>query len=312
MALALAGVLLAVGVVLWKPWRAGQKQVAESSRQTNQPAASAPDMREPAEDFATFQYVLETGGCDITRSAALAYLDRHVRDQQPLPQEECARVMAMIEQGGNPSWTEGYRQHLFNSAFNAMHYGNSGVPYIRQLERLALNDPDLTMRLYALQHLGMMRRIGQLNGDLAAQIRATVETMARQQDSQVSGTAIQLLADWDGSQSDKPLSTDVAQLALATAADEKRSVDIRVTAIHAAGPAALTLARSVAKNAREPVMLRKAAIARIGEDGGPEDLDQLASLSREGSRIAQATQPAIDAIRGRMTDTRPVKLVPYQ
>lgn len=269
-------------------------------------------MREPAEDFATFQYVLETGGCDVTRSAALAYLDRHVRDQQPLPQEEYARVMAMIEQGGNPSWTEGYRQHLFNSAFNAMHYGNSGEPFIRQLERLALNDPDLIMRLYALQHLGMMRRIGQINGDLAAQIRATVETMARQQDSQVSGTAIQLLADWDGSQNDKPLSADVAQLALATAADQKRSVDIRVTAIHAAGPAALTLARSVADNASEPVMLRKAAIARIGEDGGPEDLDQLTNLSGEGSRIAQAAQPAIDAIRGRMARTRPVKLVPYQ
>ena len=142
-------------------------------------------------------------------------------------------------------------------------------------------------------------------------IRATVEALARQQESEVSGTAIQLLADWDVHADDKPLAPDVAQLAVATAADGSRSVDIRVTAIHAAGPAALSLSRDLASNPEEPVMLRKAAIARMGEDGGPEDLAQLESLTKESSRLAQAAQPAIESIRQRASGVKPVKLVPY-
>lgn len=216
----------------------------------------------------------------------------------------------MIREGGHASWPSGYRQHLFNSAFNALHICHVGEAFTRQLLHLALNDADRTMRLYAIQHLSVQRRVGQLSGALAEEIRSTLETLARQPGAEVSGGVLLLLTSWD-SPADGENDFTIQQLALATAADRARPVDIRVTAIHAAGSTSLPLARTLATDASSPVLLRKAAIAGIGRYGSKEDLVMLADLQAESSRIAQAANPARIAIQARFSNSSASAPVPY-
>jgi len=277
---------------------------------SHSPAMPVPDLQDPAEDFQTFLYVLETGGCEITRPAAIAWLDRYTGEHLALPEDQVARLMAMIVEGGHPTWEKAYRQHLFNSTFNALHLCHAGEPFTRALQQLALHDTDSVMRLYALQHLGMQRRVGHLTGALADEIHVMLETLAQEPAEEVSGTAIQVLASWDGAD-DAEQDPATLQLALATAADTSRSVDIRVTAIHAAGSASLPLARKLAVDAAQPVMLRKASIARIGQHGDVQDLASLTALAGESTRLAQAAEPAQAAIRNRLDHPSAPKPVPY-
>lgn len=270
---------------------------------------TTPDLTEPAEDFSTFLYVLQTGGCVITRPVAIAWLDAFSRENSAMPEAHATRVMRMIAEGGHPSWEPGYRQHLYNSAFNALHHCPTGEEFTRQLLRLSLHDAERTLRLYAMQHLKAQRRIGHLpNGPLASEVHAALQNLAQSAEEDVSGYAIDVLALWNGGEESDPA---LQQLALATAADTSRSVDIRVTAIHAAGPASLPLARALSTRPDEHVMLRKAAIARIGEHGTVEDFPSLEILRQENSRLAQAAEPALLAIRDRLAHPHKSQPVPY-
>lgn len=269
-----------------------------------------PDLNEPAESFQTYQYVLQTGGCEITRPAAIGWLDSYEREHSIMSDAQADCVLGMIEQGGHASWDHSYRQHIYNSAFNALHLSHVGERFTRDLQKIALQDADEVMRLYALQHLGMQRQIGHLTGVLADEIHAMLESLARKPGEEVAGTAIQILASWNGSENSKP-DLSIQQLALATAADPSRSVDIRVTAIHAAGSASLPLARTIASDSTQPVMLRKAAISRIGDHGDTQDISELTALRGESIRIAQAAEPAIKAIQFRLDHPNAPEPTPY-
>ena len=272
--------------------------------------APAPDLAEPAEDFSTFLHVLETGGCPITRPAAIAWLDRFTRENTALPEAHSARVMEMIAQGGHPAWEPRYRQHLYNSAFNALHLSFLGEPFTRELLRLAVHDGDRTLRLYALQHINTQRRIGHIaDGPLANEVLGSLRGMSTDRD--LAGYAIEILATWNGGE-DSEASPEIQGLALFTAADTTLSTDVRVTAIHAAGAASLPLARTIAANADEHTMLRKAAIALIGRHGTPEDLASLETLRSENTRIAQAAEPALERLRKRRDGLRGTNPLPYQ
>lgn len=296
--LCLSGIMIvtaAGGLFLWQASRPVENHISPTE---HVPLPPQIDLINPPESFLTLRHVQETGGCDTTRPVAISWLDRHAREHTALRPEQIDYVFTMIEQGGHTSWPSSYRQHLYNSAFNALHHCRVEERYTRVMHYLALHDADRTMRLYALQHLGAQRRIGVLDGTLADEIKATLVSLASDAQGDLSGTAIQVLSWWDGSLETIEDPTTLA-LALATAEDSSRPVDIRVSAIHAAGPASLPLARRLASDTVQPLMVRKSAIARIGHHGDARDLSALETLRSESSRLAQAAEPALQFIRDR-------------
>ncbi|QTN31239.1 hypothetical protein HZ994_02465 [Akkermansiaceae bacterium] len=271
-------------------------------------AVPVPDMQEPAEDFGTFLHVLRTGGNEVTKPVAIAWLDKVARENIALTKSEREGVMGMIRSGGHQSWESGYRLHLFNSAFNAMQLRHPFGEFTEELLRLATRDPNRTMRLYALQHLNLQRRTGRLpDGALADEVLAAVRGMSS--DNGVAGYVIEILATWDGGEDAEP-TPEILRIALSTAADPSFPTDVRVTAIHAAGSASVPLARTIATDAGEHTMLRKAAIALIGRYGSPADLGFLETIRSESARLAQAAEPAIARLRER-PDGRG-EPIPYQ
>jgi hypothetical protein len=70
------------------------------------------------------------------------------------------------------------------------------------------------------------------------------------------------------------------------AEDLSLPMDVRITALHAAGPESLSAARRLAPAADQLVLLRKAAIACIGRHGSESDFADLKKLSGESSRLA--------------------------
>ncbi len=267
-----------------------------------------PDPREPEPSLATLLHVAETGGNRLEREAASAWLDTLARERDPLDHAAEARVFEILRGDGHPAWSGGYRLHLFNSAFNALHHSRSAGELAALLHHLAVRDPDPAMRLYALQHIRTLRSAGSLSGSLAGEIRATLETMAGDAGGALSGLAVAILVDWDENQSDP------AELrrALAIASDRSRPADVRVAALHAAGESVMALARGVSRDTAEPLILRKAAVSRLGNHGGADDLEILETLRGESGRLDQAVRPAIDTLRSRLSDPTAPKPQPYR
>jgi hypothetical protein len=297
--LALVGLASAAACVAWILWQppAPQSDTRPAAPRKNAPTSVIIDPADPSVDFTTFQHVLQTGGCETTRPVAIEWLDRHAAQLTAPDAAEASAIFAMLAQNGHPKWDHGYRQHIFNSAFNALHLTSSAENLTRILHHLALEDRDLTLRLYALQHLGIQREHGRLTGSLAEKVHATLLALAHEKNGPCAGKAISLLAIWDGTATDP---ADTRATAARIASDSKRPVDVRVDAIHAAEAQGLEAARLIAADTTAPVILRKAAIARIGDHGDSSDLDSLDQLTRENHRIAQAAAPALAHLRHRL------------
>lgn len=305
-----AGVLAAL---LWIGWpepaatpqpSASAAPEAASAREVSAPPR--PDPREPAVSLDTFLHVAATGGDRLSREAAIAWLDTLARERRAPEPAAAERVLGVLRDGGHPSWTPGYRLHLFNSAFNALRRAPSPEPLTALLHRLVVGDPDPDMRNYALQHLRSQRRAGRLEGAAAAEIRATLESLAAEPGGPLAGLAVATLLDWGGPEAAS------AELALATAADRGRTPDVRVTALHAAAEASLPLAREVSADPAEPTILRKAAISRLGRHGGENELAALEDLRGESGRLDQAVDPALESLRARLADPAAPQPVPYR
>lgn len=285
---------------------------ATPSTQPSGPTLQSP--REPSLSLDTLRHVIVTGGCRLTREAAIAWLDQHARQRNRLDNESEKTLLDLLADGhGHSDWSSGYRQHLFNSACNALRVRPSETTVdalARTLHAHATGHPDRILRLYALQHIDSLRKAGHLDGPLAGEIHASLQHIAASPENDVAGTAIHLLAEWDGSATSTPPA--ILELAAVTAADRSRPVDIRVSAIHTAGPAALETARAIASDPAEPVILRKAAIARIGRHGTGDDVASLTTLNAESARLAQAAGPALSAIRTRAQNPATPQPVPYQ
>jgi hypothetical protein len=264
---------------------------------------------DPVATFDLLRYVADTGGDETTRAMAIVWLDNQSRQGRALPAEQEDWLFRMLENNGHAEWDQEYRFWLFNSAFNALHPGQRHGDLTRQLKRLALHDPERTMRLYAIQHLGVQRSAGNLTGALADEIHAMLGQIAAAPDGQESGAAVRLLAEWDGDET--PVNPDVISQALDIAADDSRPVDVRVTALHAAGQDALPLARKLAGETDQHALVRKAAIASIGRHGGETDTEALRKLSAESSRLAQAAGPALLSIRKRIANPGAPAPVPF-
>lgn len=291
--LLMAGVLLlAAGVFIWRQ--------GGVSNQTAQPTAdpyASLDLKDPKPSFLLLQYVAAHGGDQYTRQFSIDWLSEQARLRQPLKPDQENWLYSMIEAGGHKNWEIGYKLWLFNDAFNCLHMANDQNRLTHLLQDLALHHEDKTMRLYALQHLEIQRSRGHLEGDLANQVHASLINLARDDQSEVAGTALVNLLSWDGPEI--PPFTELVDLALDIAADTLRSDDIRVTALHAVGQHSLTLARALAPDTTQSVHVRKAAIAWMGKYGNETDNETLKQLAQENFRIAQAAKPALAAIKSR-------------
>ncbi len=267
------------------------------------------DLDDPAASYQVLRYVVDQGGDARTRELAINWLDLQSRRQLPLDQEKEQWLIDTLAANGHGEWDSEYRFWIFNSAFNVLQLGQKPEAFTRLLQKLALEDSHKTMRLYALQHIELQRADGKLTGPLAAEIRDTLYVLANQRKSQTAGTALTLLVDWEGSET--PASPELIELALKLAADSTSPVDIRVTAIHAVDEKALKTARILAADSTQPVLVRKASIACIGRYGNQADTPKLENLSAENFRIAQAAQPALRALRTRLSNGPKAAPVPF-
>lgn len=304
-ALALASALLAVGVLVWF------QQQGDKGRGPAAPAdpLAGLNLEDPEASYLILRHAMETGGTERTRELAVAWLDRQARRQLPLTADQENWLLERLSANGHASWDPEYRFLIFNSAFNVLHMGKRQEDLSRLLQKLALEAPEKTMRLYALQHLGVQRSIGHLTGPVADEVRASLHTLAAQPGCSVAGTALTNLTLWDGPET-APDPALVA-LALKLAEDPACEVDVRVSALHTAGAASLPLARRLAPDTTQPMQLRKAAIARIGQHGVVADRAALETLIAENYRIAQAAEPALRTLEHRLSNPQAAAPIPF-
>lgn len=300
-----------MGAVAWF----ALKQQSSETPTTETPAPSFEetypglDLADPVPSFEVLRYAMDTGGDERTRQLAIVWLDNVALLEQPPSPDLEAWLMGMLTADGHPEWDTEYRLWLFNSAFNVLHFGHGQEAFTRYLHQLALHDDVRTMRVYAIQHLGLQREGGRLTGMLAKEVETSLHQMSMDRDGGVSGMAVARLAEWNGPEN--PINPEVLAQAMDLAADAALPMNVRVTALHAAGPEALALARELAVDATQPVILRKSAIACIGTYGSAEDFTQLEALGSENFRLAQASQPALRKIRDRLANPNPPALVPF-
>jgi len=258
------------------------------------------NLEDPAASFVTLRYVNETGGDETTRSQAIVWLDHQARTQLSAPAEQEAYLLEMLTVGGHPSWDIEHTLWLFNSTFNVLHHSPDPKPLTKILLQLAAEHPHRTMRLYALQHIGVQREQGRLTGQLADQIHDLLKKQSDQADPEVSGSAIRLLLTWDTEQPNA--SPDLIERALEIATSPSHPIDARITALHAAHAHALGTSRTIAADLQHPILLRKAAIALIGQHGGENDIPTLETYATENFRLAQAAEPALITIQNRLNN----------
>lgn len=267
------------------------------------------NLKDPSAAFVTVQYVADTGGNEATQAQAIFWLDQQARSNQPLSPRQEGWMLDMLMAGGHPQWPKDYKFWLFNSAFNTLHPSSRQEDLSRLLMHLAAHDPEQTMRLYAIQHLEVQRAAGRLAESLAKEVRSLFLEIAAKPNGQEAGLAIRCLSEWNGSESTPD--PDVISQALAFASSQSHAVDVRVSALHAAGMAALPLARTLATDIKQPLLVRKSAISCIGEYGSAADESDLEKLSTESSRLAQASSPALSVIRNRQSSPKKAQLKPF-
>ncbi|MCH7227575.1 hypothetical protein [Haloferula sp. A504] len=302
------GLLVIAGIVaVLRQWPADPPPAA--ARATIAQTDPGLDLEDPQPSFALLRHVAETGGDEVTRELAVVWLDAQARRRVALSPSYEKWLLAMLRDGGHADWPSEFRFWIYNSAFNNLQYGNDPKAFTQLLRDLALNAPERTMRLYALQHLGLQRLGGQLADELGDQVEADLRQLAAATDGEVAGTAVALLTQWDGE--DAPARGGSIERALEIAEDSGRPIDVRVTALHAAGASALPLARRLSTDQGQPIPVRKAAIACIGHHGTGADCAELEELSGESSRLAQAADPALRSIRHRISNPDAPEPVPF-
>ena len=301
-----AGLLLTAGVAFILKQQGNPEKTITT--QTADPYANFL-LEEPSASYQMLRYVAERGGDEHQRKFAIQWLDEQARLKiAPKPDQE-AWLLSVIEKGGHSDWDIETQLWIFNNAFNYLHNGKEHAALTKHLQNLALKHPHKTMRLYALQHIDLQRSIGNLTGPMAEEVHSNLHQLAQAADSEVAGSALVVLVNWDGRDS-KP-SEKIIALANQLAGDNTRTTDIRVTAIHAVGEHTLALARTLATDLTQPIQVRKAAIACIGQHGSEADTATLNQLAKENFRIAQAAEPALKTIRHRTANPTATEPIPF-
>jgi len=306
--LAVCLVLVLAAVLTILKWQAEPPSPAVAAPPSVSASYPGLDTEDPAPSFEVLRYVTDTPGDPRSREMAIVWLDEQAAPELPPSIALETWLLEMLQANGNPGWDIEYRLWLYNSAFNVLHFGREQEAFTRLLRDFVLHSDVRTMRLYALQHIGLQRDRSHLNGALAEEIYAMLQELVSASNSGVAGSAIALLAAWDGRDAAAP---EVLENAVKIAAEGTRPVDVRVTALHTAASQGLPLARKLALDSAQPVILRKAAIACIGRHGGREDFPDLEKLSGENFRLAQASLPALRKIRDRLANPDSPELSPF-
>lgn len=274
-------------------------------------ARAAPAVKPAGDGFDQVLEVLARGGTTLERERAICFLDTISRVGKGLAEGQRAALIAALEHGTPAGMAEGSWFHLFNSACNALAVAQPAgdETLLGLLEHVALADPRLIMRLYALQHIG--RHYAAASPTTRQRLRTLVRRLLDDPSSQTAGTALVLWSGWEKTAG--PGDMSFLDLSRSIATDAGRPVDVRVTALHAIGgdPGVLDVARAIAPDRRQPAILRKAALNLIGRHGEERDLDLLRLCSRESSRLAQAGEPAAHALESRLAGIHSPVLRPY-
>ena len=304
--LAVAGGCAVLALAVWKITGAGNTG-ALPANQAGKSAAHkpGPDPLDPV------LAVLAHGGTPLELENAIGVLDTMTRVGTGLTAGQRTALLAALEHGTPARMSDGSWSHIFNSACNVLAKAQT-VPdkgLLDLLERVALHDPRLVMRLYALQHIG--RRYDTAGPADRQRLRALVHGMMTDPASKTAGTALVLWRSWEKSAGPGDVSS--LDLSRAIAADAGRPVDVRVTALHAIGddPGVLELARVIAPDRTQPLLLRKAALNLIGRHGTEQDLTVLRLCGRESPRLSQAGEPAARVLKDRLAGIPQPVLHPY-
>ena len=272
----------------------------------------APTHKAIAGDLGPVLEVFAYDGTPLELAQAINTLDTITRLSRAIPDNERDSLLSAMEHGTPAGMSEGPWSHLFNSACNALAAGRTDPDekLMALLERIAVDDPRLVMRLYALQHLGL--RYDAAPPACQERMRSLVQRILAAPKSQTAGTALVLWQRWEKTAGPGELST--LDLSRAIVADTARPLDVRVTAFHAMGddPSVLDLARAIAPDPAQPLILRKAALNLIGRHGQAQDLVVLRQCSQESSRLEQAGTPAAIALEKRLSGSPQPVLIPIQ
>lgn len=180
----------------------------------------------------------------------------------------------------------------------------------RELIRIHRNpDQDEVIRDYALQHLGLWYEHIRLGGATVARreeelagIRAVLRAALEQTDGSFAGTALLVSLHLSGRFSEFSRA-DIGRAAHAMAGDGACADMTRTTAIRVCGQLGLAEALSTALDVAGgsgPVVLRMAAIATVGDIGGPETATVLEGVAGDpDARIRSAGDAALQQMRER-------------
>jgi len=268
--------------------------------------------KKPIEDgFSQVLAVFANGGTPRDLELAIETLDTLTRLGKGVATGQHTALLSAMDSGSPSGMSEGSWSHLFNSACNVLAVDQSTPDenLIKLLERIAVTEPRLVMRLYALQHLGV--RYDTATPECQLRLRDLVQRILADPESQTAGTALVLWRRWEHSAGSETASS--LDLSRSIVKDATRQLDVRVSALQAIGddPGVLDLARAIAPDTTQPVSLRKVALNLIGLHGQKQDLEVLRLCSRESPRLAQAGDPAARSLQDRIAGHIPPVLQPY-
>lgn len=303
--LAVAGVCAVLALAVWRITGTGNTGAMPAKPAAGKSAAPRPGPLDPV------LAVLGHGGTPLELENAIGVLDTMKRVRTELTDGQRAALLAALERGTPARMSDGSWSHIFNSACNVLAKAQAAPDkgLLDLLERVALHDPRLVMRLYALQHIGV--RYEAAGPADRQRLRALVQGILTDPASETAGTALVLWRSWE--ESAGPGDMSLLESGRAIVADAGRPVDVRVSALHAIGddPAVLELARAIAPDGTHPLLLRKAALNLIGRHGTEQDLTVLRLCGQESSRLAQAGEPAARVLKDRLAGIPQPVLYPY-
>jgi hypothetical protein len=306
---ALSGVAM-VGILAWEMGDRGTSAVTKPTRSVPEVGGMGKKLPPPV-GFDRVLEVFAQGGTSLKFGEAVELLDSMTRSGKALEGSSREELLAAMEHGTPEGMGEGEWSHLFNNACNVMAVGQSTADekLIALLERIASDDPRLVMKLYALQHLGVS--YDRASETSQQRLRLLVRQMLAEPDSQTAGTALVLLRKWEGSTEGDAAATKNLRWTMVT--DITRPIDVRVSALHtiADDPGVIELARRIASDPAQPIILRKVAINLIGQHGEASDLPVLRQYGQESPRLAQAGTPAVRMLEERLGGKVQPALVPY-
>ena len=171
-----AGVLvlaLVTSLIIWN--QSGPQADPKPQAKTQVDPYANLDLEQPQPSYQLLRYVADNGGDDFQRRLSIQWLADFGRLRSKPTASQESWLLSLIESGGHPDWDIETTLWLFNNTFNVLHNGKEPAGLTRQLNHLATQHPDMTMRLYALQHLEVQRNQGRLTGALADETRVMLK-----------------------------------------------------------------------------------------------------------------------------------------